>query len=186
MALNLTYPVTTIDHMYHACNPDKPLESAQDSRYQDLSRVRGQGKGWIHNIAQKIERDQQVGDVFSMLFSGHRGSGKTTELHQLRRELENQGFFVVYLDIDNVLDMNDVEYQDVLLSITDKLYAEMEVQGWRLNEKLLRNLSDWFAEKIVVTEKVTAFDAELSSEAEGGLKTFFGGLADPAQNLPQN
>ncbi|MEK7990344.1 MAG: hypothetical protein VSS52_005005 [Thiotrichaceae bacterium] len=174
--MDLKYPVSTIDNMYHACDPDKPLYAAHDKRYQDLSTVRGQRKSWINNIARNIGRDQQVGEYFSMLFSGHRGSGKTTELYQLKRKLEADNFFVVYLDIENILDMNDIEYQDVLLNVANALFLAMEEKNWQLNGELLENLSNWFANKIVEQDRKISLEAELKSEVEAGLKTFFGGL----------
>ncbi|WP_353571161.1 hypothetical protein [Candidatus Albibeggiatoa sp. nov. BB20] len=174
--MDLKYPVSTIDDMYHACDPDKPLYAAHDERYRDLSTVRGQRKSWINNIARNISRNQQVGKHFSMLFSGHRGSGKTTELYQLKNKLEADKFFVVYLDIENILDMNDIEYQDVLLNVANALFLAMEEKNWQLNDDLLENLSDWFADKIVEQDRKTSLEAELKSEAEAGLKTFFGGL----------
>ncbi len=124
--MNMIYPVSTIDDMYHACDPDKPLDSAQSPLYQDLSQVRGQRKSWINNIVRNINRAQNVDEYFNMLFSGHRGSGKTTELHQLRLELEQQKYFVIYLDIETMLDMNSVEYQDVLLAIAGSFYHALE------------------------------------------------------------
>ncbi|EIJ42291.1 hypothetical protein BegalDRAFT_1397 [Beggiatoa alba B18LD] len=184
--MKLTYPVSTIDDMYHACDPDTPLASAKDSRYQDLSRVRGQRKSWISNIAKNIERNQNVDKYFSMLFSGHRGSGKTTELHQLKAELEAQKFFVVYIDIEDILEMNDIEYQDVLLAIAESLYTKLEEKGWELDKALLENLHTWFAKKIIETDRKIELSAELTTEASAGIKSLFGGLMAKLKNDLKN
>lgn len=174
--MNLTYPVSTIDDMYYACDPDDPLGSADDSRYQDLSCVRGQRKSWISNIARNIERTQNSNKFFSMLFSGHRGSGKTTELYQLKAELEKQQFFVVYLDVENILELNDIEYQDILLAIADKVYEALEVKGWKLNVDLVEDLEKWFGERVVETERKSELLGETNTEIKAGVKTFFGSL----------
>jgi hypothetical protein len=174
--MNMICPVSTIDDMYHACDPDKPLDSAQSPLYQDLSQVRGQRKSWINNIVRNINRAQNVDEYFNMLFSGHRGSGKTTELHQLRLELEQQNYFVIYLDIETMLDMNSVEYQDVLLAIAGSFYPALEKIEITLDNNLLQSLHNWFSEKVIETEKKTELSGAISTEVEAGLKTWFGGL----------
>jgi hypothetical protein len=170
----MNYPVSTIEDMYYACDPDDPLGSADDSRYQDLSCVRGQRKSWISNIAKNIERNQKSNKFFSMLFSGHRGSGKTTELYQLKAELEKNNFFVVYLDVENVLELNDVEYQDILLAIINSVYETLEKQTWQLDANLLENVQNWFIETVVETERKAESQGEAKADAKVGVKTLFG------------
>lgn len=174
--MNLQYPVSTIDDMYYACDPDDPLGATDDSRYQDLSLVRGQRKSWISNIVKNIERTQKSKKFFNMLFSGHRGSGKTTELYRLKAELEKQQFFVVYLDIEDVLELNDLDYKDILLAIAHKFYSALEVKGWELNPTLLENLQNWFVETVVEKEKKNELVGEINTEIKAGVNTFFGSL----------
>jgi hypothetical protein len=61
------------------------------------------------------------------LFAGHRGVGKTSELLRLKSELErakdgHRGFFVVYFDVSTSLDVNDLDFPDLLV------FAAAEVQ----------------------------------------------------------
>ncbi len=48
------------------------------------------------------------------LFTGHVGSGKSTELLRLKHLLEEAGFHVVYFECDDVLEMSDVDVTDIL------------------------------------------------------------------------
>jgi hypothetical protein len=68
------------------------------------------------------------------LLSGHRGTGKTTELFRLHNHLltSEPRYFVVYCEVDQYIDLNDVEYTDVLLAIVQQLWKEAEYQGLSL------------------------------------------------------
>ena len=97
-------------------DPRKPLQGkALDSFYIDrphnpLERMRIylQGLG-LH--------DQPV----KLLFTGHVGSGKSTELNKLATHLENQ-FFIVNLDVRQSLNLSDLSYVDILLGLTTALF----------------------------------------------------------------
>ncbi|MEZ5600482.1 MAG: hypothetical protein R3F36_05535 [Candidatus Competibacteraceae bacterium] len=58
-----------------------------------------------------------------LLFSGHRGGGKSTELLRLQKNLaeppaDEEKFFVVYFEADQEdIDVNDVDFPDLLLAI---------------------------------------------------------------------
>ncbi len=54
------------------------------------------------------------------LFTGHRGNGKSTELAKLEAKLQDR-FFVVRYALKNVLDLHDLTYIDVLLSLALQL-----------------------------------------------------------------
>jgi len=63
------------------------------------------------------------------LFSGFRGSGKTTELLRLKRRLEEQGFLVLYADaLDYVNPSEPIDISDFLIvlggAFNDALFAE--------------------------------------------------------------
>ena len=84
---------TNIDETYRVCNPDLPLK-ANDLRYVDLTESRG-GKHFATSITRNISRSDEHAQV-KILFAGHRGSGKTTELFRLKHELEEKQFFTIY------------------------------------------------------------------------------------------
>lgn len=97
-------------------DPRKPLQgNALDSFYIDrpgnpLQRmlIYLQGLG-LNNHPVKL------------LFTGHVGSGKSTELNKLATHLQNQ-FFIVNLDVRQSLNLSDLTYVDVLLGLTTALF----------------------------------------------------------------
>lgn len=163
-------PATNLDEVYRACDPDKPL-SAEDDRYVDLSEVRGT-KVIATTIARRIERCTD-GQFYQQLFTGHRGSGKSTELLRLKKELEKRNFFAIYIDVEELLDLVDLDYLDVLLSIAKQTEEELRKSDIALNDTLLSSLGDWFAEKIVEKSQATDLSAGLKTQAEAEAKIPF-------------
>jgi len=78
------------------------------------------------------------------LLCGQRGSGKTTEINKLILQLRsaNPPYFVIYCETDNYLDINDVEYPDVLLAIAQQLNLDCIKEGIQLSPGKVRSFWD--------------------------------------------
>ena len=131
---------------FRASNPAKTLNfgTPEDRQYYiDFSAVRG-GK-LIEQIARTITR-LSPDTPTCQLFTGHIGSGKSTELLRLKSELEEQGFHVVYFESSKDLDMADVDITDILLAIARQVSENLEPMNIQLQprrfETLLAGLVD--------------------------------------------
>ncbi len=163
---------TTVEDAYNAVNPDVPLYAGEaDPHYVDLTATRGS-----YDLATFISRKIHRSDAgpspkfLKLLFTGHRGCGKTTELFRLKSSLEAQGYFVVYFDVEEELDIADVSYLDVLVTLaqeTERQLRESKVLTVALNPQLLENIARWFGTTIVTEEK--GRDVERTLSAEFGL-----------------
>jgi AAA ATPase domain len=117
-------PIELIRSISNAFNPfDPPSAEA----YVDCQSVRGD---WD----VEVELGKKI--VFSTeytcrLFTGHRGSGKSTELtRRLNEYLKQQGFFVVYFSADgHDLEPGDVQYSDILLSCVRHLVEAVHLEN---------------------------------------------------------
>ena len=148
-----------IRDFFQRTNPSKTLDVKQpDDRqyYIDFSEVRG---------GQIIEDLKQTITFFSpdrptcVLFTGHIGCGKSTELLRLKQELEEDGFHVVYFESSEDLDMADVDIGDVLLAIARRVSQsldQMRLQEPKGLKELLRG-----AAKILNTEIELAAEAQM-------------------------
>ena len=117
---------------FRASNPAKTLNfgTIEDRQYYiDFSGVRG-GK-LIEQIARTITRLSPENPT-CQLFTGHIGSGKSTELLRLKAELEDQEFHVVYFESSQDLDMADVDITDILLAIARQVSESIEQLNIRL------------------------------------------------------
>lgn len=128
-----THNLDKITRFFRACNPTESIKP-DDPRWVDFDDVRGDD-----NVSRVYERSLRRADpdipVFK-LFAGHRGVGKTSELYRLKNNLsqEEKGkkpFFVVYLDVSGAdgLDVNDLDFPDLLVFIAGKLQQELKPLG---------------------------------------------------------
>jgi len=160
-------PAKNIDDAYHACHPEIPLE-ADDNRYVSLTHVRG-GIDLARVISRRIRRTRAP-LYHKQLITGHRGCGKSTELKQLQAKLCREKYFAVYVDIEASLDIADLNYLDILVAISRASMEAAHQQKLKINGKLLKNLENWFAERILTREESTDLKASLKTEAAVGVK----------------
>ncbi|MEO0828780.1 MAG: ATP-binding protein [Cyanobacteria bacterium J06642_9] len=125
---------------YQACNPTRPLQIADalDQRYFiNFSEVRG------GDVVQELGRTitMLAGDrPTTQSFTGHVGSGKSTELLRLKSKLEAEAFHVIYFQSDQDLEMGNVEVTNVLLAIARRVSASLEQENIRLRPNYFQNL----------------------------------------------
>ncbi|MCX7112428.1 MAG: AAA family ATPase [Proteobacteria bacterium] len=158
---NVIYPVATVADAYDACHPDTPLEDVNDSRYVDMTAVRG-GESLVKSIAFAIERTRSP-NFHQQLVTGHRGCGKSTEFFQLKARLETHGYFVVYLDVGETLDLGDISYLDILIGIAKAIVGELEAAGIDLNENLLKEVLAWLTDKTIIEERNTESEGKIGA-----------------------
>lgn len=124
----------TLKRVYNAFDP-APLHKGQQNLYVDLDDVRGHS-GIVSHLKKKI---LLANGPSCQVLTGHRGSGKSTELWQLRQALENPSsgadrMFVVQVQADDELDRNDIDFPDVLIAIVRQI-AEQLRDGPKINLK---------------------------------------------------
>jgi nucleoside-triphosphatase THEP1 len=118
--------VPDIREFFRATNPSQTLnpEKEEDRKYYtDFSSVRG------GQIIQELKDNITFfspNDPTCVLFTGHIGCGKSTELLRLKAELEQEGFHVVYFESSEDLEMADVDIGDVMLAIAKRVSESLE------------------------------------------------------------
>lgn len=114
-----------LTRIYNSFDPSRPLP-AGDPQYIDCREVRGD-EDIVSDLGKRIRNSDQM---TYQLYTGHRGSGKSTELRRLQKSLEEHGFFVVYFEADEEdIDPQNVEYIDILLACTRRFLKEMHALG---------------------------------------------------------
>lgn len=144
------------------CDP-KPLEGdAFDSFYVETSEARGQNASKMLSIFFKGNKHKNK----KALFMGHRGSGKSTELWKVQKELESD-FKVISFSIRDEIDIIDLKYIDLIFIIMKKLLDSLEEDNIKLNNYLIDNLYDyWYGKKILEIVKVDKYDSSINAEAK--------------------
>jgi hypothetical protein len=112
----------------------------------------------------------------TMLFlAGMRGSGKTSELAKYAKLLHSpECFFVVTCNVDEELDMDNVQYMDILIFQLEKLLSMAKDSGLKLDKGIIDSMQKWFEDR--VKEINTSLKAEGSAEIEVGGEASVTGL----------
>lgn len=104
-------------------------------------------------------------------FSGHRGTGKSTELRRLAADPEIRAkYYPIHFTIRDEADINNLDFKDVLLAIGGRMYRLYKSAGGRLPQQLEKELESWRGR---IVEEIHRADRLASLEVEGGLDAFF-------------
>jgi hypothetical protein len=141
--------VLPIARLFRACEPNLSL-SPDDPRYVDFDLARGDSPA--PRYARSLRRaDPDRAEI--KLLAGHRGIGKTSELLRLKKLLEEPGteenpsrpFKVIFFDVNETLDVNDLDFPDLLVLIAGEVQKQLKVAdipGFKATSAGLRQVWD--------------------------------------------
>jgi hypothetical protein len=169
------YPLTESDSMasqpdaitrfFRACEPNLPLEP-EDPRYVNCDAVRGDSLVETH--ARALYRADPTRPE-TRLFAGHRGVGKTSELLRLKKLLEKppkeqRPFKVVYFDVSQSLDPNDLDFPDLLVFAASQVQQQLRqagIPGFTATSQLLSKV--WTDITGLLSLEIIPSEAEVST-----------------------
>lgn len=126
-----------LNELWKVFDPKKPLmDEDLDKYYVEIP------YSHINEIKTRLTLFAEQRKPSKMLFTGHRGCGKTSALYMLMSQLGKE-FFVVYYSVFESLDINDVSYIDVLLSIVTKIVERAEDEKVKLSKDVKDRLDKW-------------------------------------------
>jgi hypothetical protein len=144
-----------------------------DPRYVDSREARGSEKTFTR-LARKFGWDPASNAFFApyekhILFFGHIGIGKTTELRRYAGQLNaSRRFYVVEVDVLAKLDRNNLQYTEVLMAMAETLLERLHGDGVALAAEALEPLQHWFGNVVETQTTTKELSAELKTVAEGG------------------
>ncbi len=127
-----------LDDAYRAFDPLKPLSGALLQAYY-VARDHNP----IDRIRAIVLRSPETPD--KILFTGHRGCGKSTEINRLLADPQvQQTLLVIPFSVADILDPLDLGYVDLLIAIEAALYRALRKAGVAPDEKLAKILADFW------------------------------------------
>ena len=154
---------------------DKPL-GVHDQRYVHTEKARGDFSfDQLYkrlgvdpkSLQLKIARDSQY-----VLFCGHTGCGKSTELKRLSERLNSSdAYYVIFLDAVRQLDANNLEYSEIIFALAQNLIEKLNKEEITIDQVFITNLENWFKERIEshASTKEFAVDVKASIKVKSGL-----------------
>jgi len=118
----------------------------------------------------KLRPEVKLKQTVAILFGGHLGSGKSTELKQLA-VLFRQSYTVDVLELTKVLDINNLRFSDLLIALAHRLVSVF--QGYSLTPAsvFVTPVTDWFESRIISKSNFKDLELAVKTEAkaEGGI-----------------
>jgi hypothetical protein len=163
--------IDSVVNRFEAVTPDHPF-------YVNFEGLRGifQEKQILRALNVKASKgtyaftNAKNYDNKTLLFlAGMRGSGKTSELSRYAKNLNKPNcFFVITCNIDQGLDMDRVEYMDILIFQLEKLLERAATAHLSIDDSILKSMLAWF--QTIQTDINKKLKAEGSAEISIGAK----------------
>lgn len=148
--------------------PNEPL-TPDDPRFADLDAVRGFA---LHEeLGAKLQAAAFSKRYLRIAVAGHRGSGKSTELNRTAEDLAAKGYVVLKADVDQLLDIHDFSFSDVirvLLLLLDDFFGG-EVSAKPLLHEAFEIVRAWY------TDITREHERAVKDATEFGLAAGLGG-----------
>jgi hypothetical protein len=182
----------TFAEIDNAVRFDVPID-AKHEFYTDFADIRGDFEEKALYRALNVDAKtlhcnvEANADNKTLLFlAGMRGSGKTSELAKVAQKIAHpKGFLPVICNLDDGLDLNDMEYMDILIFQLERLFEELENRCLQPDIAIITTLQDWFSERVKEANKVIHKEGGFEVELGGtpGLLSFLGLTAKVKGNL---
>ncbi|TAF33248.1 MAG: hypothetical protein EAZ67_07110 [Cytophagales bacterium] len=164
------FPVTDRYDAREVTEPDFDIKEYPEL-YVDLSQVRSNDyleeiKSQL-NLNQDDELTKPANIHVKVVFSGYRGSGKTTELRKLQAQLNKpKSYISILVDTENELEVTKFKPEDFFVILITRLVKTLHDSHVRFASTALTELQkEWLSEKEVVDElnEITKNEKEISA-----------------------
>jgi hypothetical protein len=129
----------------------------------------------LRRLKEALLMSQEFGKTPKYFFSGHRGSGKSTEMNRLAANPQlRERFVIIHYSIRDYADVNDLNHIDVLFTLGAQMFMQYTAEDGRyqgkLNPALLKELEDLQGR---ISEKVRVTNKEGLAESEASFNAYF-------------
>jgi len=155
-------PATTLEKVYNFFQ-NKPIDIKDfDELYVNADTGRGT------RIFKRLKRLllENSDRSLKILFAGHRGCGKTTELVRLQKAID-KNFIILNFSVAKELDTLNINYIELFIVTMEKLFELVERENIAIDDLYLKNITEWLKSKEI--EEVR--EKHLGSDIEAGIES---------------
>ncbi|HEY9204521.1 MAG TPA: P-loop NTPase fold protein [Candidatus Methanoperedens sp.] len=159
-------PGTSLRDIYHLFDPKTPTFGEEFFQIYYVKVEDSESN--INELKTRLDLSLSTREPTKILFTGHRGSGKSTALQRLISKLGDE-FFIVHYSAFEVMDINDISYVDVLLSMLSKMLEKIDNESITLDRKLSERIKKWGSS----IEKTEVIEDEIGGGIETKISLYF-------------
>ena len=166
-ASNIIKKASTIDDIYSSFR-HQPLNLNEiDEFFIDTDEVRG-GKPVRKRLARLL--DNENCKYQHILFVGSKGSGKSTELNRLQKDIEDR-FLVANYSVFTELDPVHLNYIELFIVTLERLFAIAKDSDIQISKEYIDNITNWIQTKEIqeIKDAYIGIDAEAGTEVKTNL-----------------
>src|ERR1022692_2432427 len=173
------FPIKNKFKAREVTEPDYDADLFGEHLYVNLDSVRGTEfmddiKFSLNIEADKIVLNEPTDDYIKILFSGHRGSGKTTELKRLHREINKPDcYYSVFIELQEETVISSFQPEDLYILIITKLIERLYESGISIESEILNGLAEELAAESDVKEKDSKQKSGYGGEGKAGFSAGF-------------
>ena len=155
---------TNLTDAYEICDVE-PLQGKDLDKYY-IPLLEARNSEAIIQVGQILE--QQKPETFrTILFTGHRGCGKSTELRRIEKYWQDK-YLTIFLNAEEETDINDLEYIDIYLMVIRQVEETLRSLKINFDKQLLKSVEDWFKEVTEESEQSVALSLDTEASASLG------------------
>ncbi len=156
-------PAETLEKIYEYFR-NRPIEPEDfDELYVPADK--GRGKPVYSRLKRRLT-ETPAGSL-KILFAGHRGCGKTTELLRLQKDIETD-FIVLNFSVARELDILNISYIEIFIVTMEKLFNFIRKENrLEIDERLFENIVNWLKSKEIeeINQRHIGIDIEAGMKA---------------------
>jgi len=171
------FPVKNKFHARSVTELDFEIDPLDSDIYVNLDKVRG--KDYIEEIKFNLNIDGKTLHVttdnfIKIIFSGHRGSGKTVELQRFQNYIDDPvRYFSIFISIEKELEVGSFQPEDLFILLIIKLIEKIHEDNIEFDSSYLKEIQkEWLSEKTVIKELKDNFKIDVRSEVAAGASFF--------------
>jgi len=154
-----------------------PLAPLADDEFEDFYVSVDSERDNCLSRVEELKKNLKKKNI-KILFAGHSGSGKSTELNKLIRDIDSTTFTVKF-SITEELDAYDLNYIDLIMVMMGQLADQAAESGFiDKNSKHLETIKDWLADVTDIKVEETGYMLEIGAglKANRGILSLLVGL----------